>query len=179
MTRAIRQSALVATNGESRPDAAMKRSWKFRNGPVIKAALANAPNTNTPHSAARSRRLLNRPRPLRRRVVPQARRPARSPRCRCSRAGRHEHNPGRTCNPCCSTSAAGTGRARSRECRRGRGCNPWSAGRAHVRFAHLDLQRRDQRLHEIELTDRADIFAERRAAKKTVDDEGSREITPE
>ena len=43
------------------------------------------------------------------------------------------------------------------------------ARRADVRVAHLDFQRRDQRLHEVELADRADILAEGGAAKEAVD----------
>ena len=47
---------------------------------------------------------------------------------------------------------------------------------ADVGVAHLDFQRRNQRLHEVELADRADILAEGGAAKEAVDDEGSREV---
>ena len=50
------------------------------------------------------------------------------------------------------------------------------ARRAHGWVTRLDLQRRDQRLHEIELADRADVFAEGGAAEQAVDDEGRREI---
>ena len=47
---------------------------------------------------------------------------------------------------------------------------------ADGRLADLDFQRRDQRLHEVELADRADVFAERRAAEEAVDDERRDEI---
>ena len=50
------------------------------------------------------------------------------------------------------------------------------ARRADDRVAHLDFQRRDQRLHEVELADRADILAEGCAAEEAVDDEGGREV---
>ena len=48
------------------------------------------------------------------------------------------------------------------------------AGGAHGRLTHGHFQRRDERLHEIELADRADIFAERRTAEEAVDDERRR-----
>src|SRR5580704_11819419 len=50
------------------------------------------------------------------------------------------------------------------------------ARRADGRLAHFDFPRRDQRLHEVELSDWADIFAERRAVKKTVDRKGGRKV---
>ena len=67
--------------------------------------------------------------------------------------------------------------ARIRECHRRRGCNPWcgtSCTRSGV--ANLYFQRRNQRLHEIELADRTDILAEGCTAKETVDHESSRKI---
>src|SRR5690242_20393069 len=47
---------------------------------------------------------------------------------------------------------------------------------AHPRIADLHLQWRHQRLHKVELADRTEIFAERRAAEPTVDDEGADEV---
>src|SRR5205823_2544104 len=51
------------------------------------------------------------------------------------------------------------------------------ARRANGRVPRLDFQRRGQRLHEIELTDRADVLAEGGAAEQAVDDEGRGEVT--
>ena len=51
-----------------------------------------------------------------------------------------------------------------------------AARRARRRLAHLDLQRRDQRAEEVELTERADGLAERRAAKDRIHGECDHEI---
>src|SRR5688500_15626045 len=53
------------------------------------------------------------------------------------------------------------------------------APRTDLRVAHLDLQRRGQRLHEVELPDRADVLAEGRATEEAVDGEGGREVPQE
>src|SRR5262249_60155899 len=50
------------------------------------------------------------------------------------------------------------------------------ARRADGRVPRLDLQRRGQRLHEIELADRAEVLAEGGAAEQAVDDEGRGEV---
>ena len=53
------------------------------------------------------------------------------------------------------------------------------AGGADLAAAGCDLQRRNERTDEIELTDRADVLAEARAAEECVHGEGSHEITYE
>src|SRR5262249_16729741 len=53
---------------------------------------------------------------------------------------------------------------------------PGPARRADGRVARLDLQWRDQRLHEVELTDRAQGLAERGATEQTVCDECRDEV---
>jgi len=71
----------------------------------------------------------------------------------------------------CSLSPGGRGRgegATSNAVLRG-------AGRTDGGVAHLHLQRRAERLHEVELTDGADVLAERGAAEDGVDGERSRE----
>src|SRR5207253_4942391 len=50
------------------------------------------------------------------------------------------------------------------------------AGGANGRVACLDLQRRDERLHKVELANRTDVLAECRAAKQAVDQKRSREV---
>ena len=50
------------------------------------------------------------------------------------------------------------------------------ASRADGRLADRHFQRRDERLHEVELPDRADVLAERRVAEKAVDDECRHEV---
>src|SRR5205085_10867296 len=50
------------------------------------------------------------------------------------------------------------------------------AGRADDRVARLHFQRRGQRLHEVELADRAKVLAEGGAAEQAVDGEGRGEI---
>ena len=47
---------------------------------------------------------------------------------------------------------------------------------ADVGVSDLDFERRDQRLHEVELADRANIFAEAGPAKEAVDDKGRDEV---
>ena len=49
-------------------------------------------------------------------IVPQFFYRARRQECRCCRGGRRGYNRGKTCNPCCPTSAAETSSARIREC---------------------------------------------------------------
>src|SRR5262245_56490612 len=50
------------------------------------------------------------------------------------------------------------------------------ARRADIWVASLDLQRRNQRLHAVELTDRAKVFAEGGTTEQAVDDEGRSEV---
>ena len=45
------------------------------------------------------------------------------------------------------------------------------------RLADSHFQRRDERLHEVELPDRANIFAKRRARKEAVNDKGRHDVT--
>src|SRR5262245_50956377 len=50
------------------------------------------------------------------------------------------------------------------------------AGGTNGRVARLDLQRRGQRLDEVELADRAEVLAEGGAAEQAVEDEGRDEV---
>src|SRR5439155_16162235 len=50
------------------------------------------------------------------------------------------------------------------------------ARRTDGRVARLDLQRRGQRLHKVELADRTDVLAERSAAEEAIDHERGREV---
>ena len=133
------------------------------------AALAKAPKASTTIRAARSGRLLNRPSPSERDRATDRfpGRPARMPMLSCGQAWiqsrqnvqsmlldfrgwyRWSSHPGMLI----SAADAVLGPAR----------------RTDVRVAHLDFQRRDQRLHEVELADRADVLAEGCAAKEAVD----------
>ena len=54
---------------------------------------------------------------------------------------------------------------------------PGAAGGAHVGLPNGDLQGRGQGVHEMELADGADVFAEGRSPEEAVDDEGGYEIT--
>ena len=140
------------------------------------AALTKAPKASTTMRAARSGRLPNRPRPERNGIVPQLL-PGRLGKdadvvmragvdtVEAERAVHVARLPGLeqvqlASGNVISAADAVLGPAR----------------RADVRVAHLDFQRRNQRLHEVELADRADILAERRTAEEAVDDEGRREV---
>src|SRR5262249_4212275 len=54
---------------------------------------------------------------------------------------------------------------------------PGPARRADPRVAGPHHQRRHQRLHEVELADGAEVFAEGGAAEETVDNKGQGEVT--
>ena len=133
-------------------------------------ALAKAPKTSTRTRAARSGRRPNRPTPERWAVVPQVAAGQARPGCRRCRAGRRGRSRGRRCSPCCPPCAAGTGRSSQP----GMPSRPrmQSLVRHDAQTAGsrtFDLQRRDQRLDEVELADGAEVLAEGGAAEEAVD----------
>ena len=103
---------------------------------------------------------------------------ARASPARCCRADTRARSRGTACNRGCRPWPAGTAPARSRAARIDRRVGgvaaaldavggPAACGRCRV--AHLQLGRRHRRRDEVELADRAEVLAERRAGERQVD----------
>ena len=164
----IRETSVVASRGDFSPSASLIFSRQSMTGPVINGGIGERAEHQKHHQRRQIAPLA--PTGRCRSETDRATVPRRAclRRCQRFRADRRGCSRGKTCNPCCSTSAAGKDEVHSRE-------HPprprmqslvWHETQT-CRVEQLDLQRRHQRLHEIELADRTHILAERSRLEKT------------
>ena len=145
-------------------------------GPTIPAALANAPKTKTRTRTARSGRFPNRPMPERTGSL-QRSLPGRSGQDAdvFVGTGMNAVEAERTVH------VARLPRLKQLHLTAGdiipaADAVVSPACRADSRISDLHFERRDKRLHEVELADRANIFAEAGPTKEPVDDKGRHEV---